>query len=191
MTKQEKKLYDKKYYHLNKEKRSFQMKEWYLKNKIKILEKHKEYKLKHKKQITKQKREYRLKNKKLFDKYYYKNKSKIVERKRIRNKQRRETDINYRFRCILRRRLHHALKDNIKSKKTLELLGCSIEFLKKHLQKQFKSGMSFSNYGKWHIDHIRPCASFNLSKPEEQKKCFNYKNLQPLWAKDNLSKNKK
>jgi len=51
--------------------------------------------------------------------------------------------------------------------------------------------MSFSNYGKWHIDHIIPCARFDLRKPNEQKKCFNYKNLQPLWAFDNLSKNDK
>jgi hypothetical protein len=48
--------------------------------------------------------------------------------------------------------------------------------------------MSFKNYGKWHIDHIRPCASFDLSKASEQKECFHYTNLQPLWAEDNLSK---
>ena len=51
--------------------------------------------------------------------------------------------------------------------------------------------MSWGNYGKWHVDHIRPCASFNLVNEEEQKKCFHYTNLQPLWAKDNLSKGSK
>ncbi len=48
--------------------------------------------------------------------------------------------------------------------------------------------MSLDNYGELHVDHIKPCASFDLSDPEQQRLCFNYKNLQPLWAADNLSK---
>jgi hypothetical protein len=51
--------------------------------------------------------------------------------------------------------------------------------------------MSFENYGEWVVDHIRPCASFNLINIDEQKECFNYKNLQPLWALDNLQKGSK
>ena len=90
----------------------------------------------------------------------------------------------------LRNRINNALKHNWKSGHLLELLGCTIEFLKRYLQKQFRQGMNWKNYGKWHIDHIKPCASFDLSIPEEQRKCFNYTNLQPLWAKDNLSKKK-
>lgn len=88
----------------------------------------------------------------------------------------------------LRKRIWDAIKNNYKSAHTLELLGCSIESLRIHLQKQFTKGMSWSNYGKWHIDHIKPCASFDLFKPKEQRKCFNYTNLQPLWAEDNLRK---
>ena len=61
-------------------------------------------------------------------------------------------------------------------------------FVKKWIESQFVDGMSWDNHGEWHIDHIRPCASFDLTDPEQQKECFNYKNLQPLWAKDNLSK---
>ena len=80
------------------------------------------------------------------------------------------------------------LKGNPKLKTTMKLIGCSIEELKQYLGKQFTEGMSWQNYGKWHIDHIRPCASFDLKKLNEQKKCFHYSNLQPLWAKDNLCK---
>jgi hypothetical protein len=90
----------------------------------------------------------------------------------------------------LRSRLIGGIKGNFKQSTTIELLGCSIEKLKQHLESKFKPGMSWSNYGKWHIDHIKPCARFDLSKPNEQKKCFHYTNLQPLWAEENLKKNK-
>ena len=75
-----------------------------------------------------------------------------------------------------------------KSKTTAELLGCSIADCMDWLEAQFLPGMTWDNHGEWHIDHIRPCASFDLTDPEQQKKCFHYTNLQPLWAKDNLSK---
>jgi len=72
----------------------------------------------------------------------------------------------------------------------MKLVGCSIDQLKQHIEKQFKKGMSWDNWGiyGWHIDHIKPCASFDLTKESEQKKCFHYTNLQPLWAKENLKK---
>jgi hypothetical protein len=129
--------------------------------------------------------------KKILKEYYKKNKSKLIEQARIRNKQRRKMDINYRIVLRLRSRLRQALKNNQKNGHTTELLGCSIEFLKQHLEKKFKKDMSWSNYGKWHIDHIRPCASFDLRKPSEQRKCFHYTNLQPLWAEENLIKSDK
>ena len=74
----------------------------------------------------------------------------------------------------------------------MKLIGCSIESLKNYLEKQFKKDMTWHNHGLygWHIDHIRPCISFDLIKKSEQKKCFHYTNLQPLWAKENLSKGK-
>jgi hypothetical protein len=72
--------------------------------------------------------------------------------------------------------------------KTMELTGCSLEELTQYIESKFITGMSWENYGEWHIDHIRPCASFNLEDIEEQKKCFHWSNLQPLWAKDNLRK---
>lgn len=71
------------------------------------------------------------------------------------------------------------------------MIGCSIEELKQYLEKQFKEGMTWDNYGEWHIDHIIPCAAFDLTKEEEQLKCFNYTNLQPLWAEENEKKGDK
>jgi hypothetical protein len=70
-------------------------------------------------------------------------------------------------------------------------LGCSIPFLKNHLESKFLSGMSWDNHGEWHIDHIVPCAYFDLTKKESQLICFNYANLQPLWAGDNIAKRDK
>ena len=96
----------------------------------------------------------------------------------------------------LRRRLKNAI--NYKGKGSLsgltrELIGCTPKHLREHLESQFKPGMTWGNYGLfgWHIDHIRPCASFDLTDPEQQKACFNYKNLQPLWAEENLKKSSK
>ena len=80
-----------------------------------------------------------------------------------------------------------------KTQRTEKLLGCTIEKCKIYLESLFKEGMSWDNYGYrgWHIDHIVPCSAFDLTNIEEQKKCFHYTNLQPLWAKDNLSKGDK
>ena len=67
-------------------------------------------------------------------------------------------------------------------------LGCSIDHLKKHLSSLFKEGMTFENHGEWHLDHILPLSSFNLTDKDQYKKACHYTNLQPLWAFDNLSK---
>ena len=68
------------------------------------------------------------------------------------------------------------------------LTSCSISYLMGYLEAKFTDGMTWENHGKWHIDHIKPCCKFNLLDKNEQIKCFHYTNLQPLWAKDNLSK---
>tara|TARA_R100000231_G_scaffold138321_1_gene116422 strand:- start:176 stop:1045 length:870 start_codon:yes stop_codon:yes gene_type:complete len=93
----------------------------------------------------------------------------------------------------LRCRLHTALKAYKISKcnSATKLLGISIPKFMEYFESKFTNGMSWDNYGKWHIDHIVPCASFDLTKESEQKKCFHYTNLQPLWAHDNLSKHSK
>jgi len=115
----------------------------------------------------------------------------VINAARRKNLQkRRDEDSQYRMKMALHVRLYDAVKrqKGVKSSKTLELLGCSVNDLKTHLESQFTECMTWENYGEWHIDHIRPCASFNLEDPEEQKKCFHWTNLQPLWAKDNLAK---
>ena len=79
----------------------------------------------------------------------------------------------------------------MKSKTTEELLGCSISFFCKYVLNSLKKRMIPDNYGLWVLDHIIPLSSFNLSKEEEQLKAFNYKNIQPLWAEENLKKGAK
>ena len=165
----------KKYREINKNRIKKLKKKWYNEHKEYCNQKTKKYYQIHKDKIKIWKQKYGLKNRKKL------NKIRVDKRK---------TDINFRILCNLRIRIWKVLKGINKSKHTLELLGCSLDFLKQHFESKFIPGMSWSNYGKWHIDHIKPCASFDLSKPSEQKKCFNYINLQPLWALDNLRKNK-
>jgi hypothetical protein len=111
-------------------------------------------------------------------------------RDNARRMQKRKTDPSFRIAGNLRKRLSFLLRAHAakKTKQTLNLLGCSMcEFLD-YLQSKFQLGMSFSNYGMWHIDHIRPCNSFDLTNPDQQAECFHYSNLQPLWAADNRRK---
>ena len=105
-------------------------------------------------------------------------------------KNRKLTDAEFKLLKTLRSRLGCAIKRQQSNKcdTTIELLGCSISFFKGFLESKFKEGMTWENHGEWHIDHIKPCASFNLLNEDEQKKCFHYTNLQPLWASENLSK---
>jgi len=102
---------------------------------------------------------------------------------------RRRSDILYKLKDRLRERIWSAFKGRVKSKRTEELLGASIGVVKMHLEKQFKEGMTWNNHGKWHIDHIVPLA-LGKTKEEMEKLCH-YKNLQPLWAMDNLKKGAK
>jgi hypothetical protein len=120
---------------------------------------------------------------------YERNKHKINETRRKTLQKRRNEDPKYRAMMALHCRLYMAVKE--KTGKTMDLTGCSKEELTVHLESKFTEGMTWDNYGKWHIDHILPCASFNLEDPQEQKKCFHWTNLQPLWAIDNIRKGSK
>jgi hypothetical protein len=111
--------------------------------------------------------------------------------KREYNKKRRKTDVNYRLRCNLRSRLSDTLSKNLKCGSAIKDLGCSLDQLKYHLEGKFQPGMTWNNYGKWHIDHIRPLAAFDLRDRSQFLQAVHYLNLQPLWAKDNCSKQAK
>lgn len=105
------------------------------------------------------------------------------------NRQRYATDPAYRATKILRASFRQALRLQHVTKRTsvLHLIGCTPEELVQHIERQFLPGMSWAARN-FHIDHIKPCAAFNLTDPEEQRRCFHYTNLQPLWPVENLRK---
>lgn len=198
----------KEYYQKNKER----IKDYYQNNKDIIKEysinnrkKHLEYEKKYREKNKEKIKQYYQKNKEKAREYYNNNKKKILERQKIYTSKNKEkineyrkkiylekynSDLNFKIKSILRARFKIALKYGYKSDSIINLVGCSIEELKKHLETQFKEGMTWENYGLygWHIDHIKPCSFFDLTDPDQQKACFHYTNLQPLWAKENLSK---
>jgi len=85
------------------------------------------------------------------------------------------------------RRIPIALKGIKRAASSKELVGGWNEMVT-HLESQFEPGMTWDNHGTWHIDHIKPCASFDFSDPEQQHECFHWSNTQPLWAADNIAK---
>jgi len=108
-------------------------------------------------------------------------------------KEKREKDPGFRISKNISRHIRESIDRCKGGYHWEELLGFTLQELKEHLEKQFKSGMSWTNYGKWHIDHIRPVSSFSFNsyKDKEFKECWALSNLQPLWAEDNLKKGNK
>ncbi len=105
-----------------------------------------------------------------------------------------KNDLQFCILTRLRSRMYEAIRKygGEKECRTIDYLGCSIKTLKRHLESQFVEGMSWENSGtKWHVDHVVPCAAFDLREESEQKICFWYKNLQPLYAGDNIRKSNK
>ncbi|HEC63733.1 hypothetical protein LCGC14_2751260 [marine sediment metagenome] len=134
--------------------------------------------------------------------YYAQNRDVMLERSRKWRKINREYAANYErerkkrdpmFKLVrnLRTRLYYAIKRNYKSGSAVRDLGCSISELKVYLESLFMSGMTWKNYGKWHIDHIKPLSFFDLADREQLIEVCHYSNLQPLWAIDNLRKGNK
>lgn len=121
---------------------------------------------------------------------YQKNKSYYIKYTSGHSKRMLCTDLNWRLRGTLRARLNKALERGTKTGSAVRDLGCSIAEFRKYLESKFQPGMTWDNWSRtgWHIDHIRPLASFDLTDREQLKQAVHYTNLQPLWAKDNQIK---
>ena len=167
-------------------------KAYYLKNSEEILSDKKQYGLLNKDKISTKNRKYYLANK---DNELYK--AKRRNEQKMRNRVRREHDIDFKISQNLRSRLWHAIKNDQKGGSAINDLGCSIEYLKRHLESQFESWMTWDNYGRkdgircWEIDHIEALSKFDLSNPEQVKIACCYTNLKPMCAKDNIRKSNK
>jgi hypothetical protein len=167
-------------------------KEFYNANKQILAEKNKIWRDENKEYFANYQKDYREKNKKIL-----KEKAKIRENKRKqeirkykneRHKIRRAEDPVYRLKCNMRSLigLYIRKKGFRKNSGTEQILGCSFEELKQHLESQFKEGMSWENRSEWHIDHIIP---ISYGQTEEEILALNhYTNLQPLWAEENIAK---
>lgn len=145
------------------------------------------------KKCTPEQEEFNLRRKRAFIRHWQKqNPDRVTIYRKNYARNRCARDENFYMRKALASRIRQALrkKCGLKSKRTMELIGCTVEYLRQHLEQQFQPGMSWDNWSisGWHIDHIRPCASFDLTDPIQQAQCFHYTNLQPLWAKDNMIK---
>ena len=174
----------------NKERQAKITKKFYLKNKDR-------------KEFKEKRRKYQSENRDKQNIYSKNYRIRHSERLSLKEKERCKVDLNYRFRRRISTRIRNAIvfhtESNHKDRGSLELLDApSIKFVWKHLESQFESWMNWNNYGKydknyktWQIDHIIPCASFDLKCPVQQLACFHWSNLQPLLSKTNLSKGAK
>lgn len=118
----------------------------------------------------------------------YRSTEQYLESHREYRKKRKAEDLNFRLGVNLRVRLYSAIRNKQKVGSAVEDLGCSVKYLIEYLGNMFQEGMSWDNWGEWHIDHITPISSFDLEDREQFLKACHYTNLQPLWARENYSK---
>ena len=178
VNKEKKRAADKAYRSANENEIKAKKAEYYQENKSRILKKAKRYYKENSDKIKNRSKKYRKNNKKKVNAYF----------RKYNAKQREDGNIQYILSKSLRSRINKVVKGEIKSGSALRDLGCSMSELIIHLESQFSEGMSWDNYGEWHIDHVIPLVNFNLSIRGEFLKACHYTNLQPLWAKDNISK---
>jgi hypothetical protein len=149
---------------------------------------HKQYNQDHKEEVSAQKKQYYQDHKETRGAYNRQYRQNHKEEASERHNDRRKIDVNYKIAGNLRTRLYVALEGNYKSGSAIRDLGCSIEDLKTWLEQQFQPGMSWNNYGEWHIDHIIPLSAVNTSDRSQLLKVCNWFNLRPLWAEENISR---
>lgn len=174
----------KKYYKLNRERyieyQRKHHKRYYIKNRKYLLEYQKERYKNNREHILECAKKWNTNNK---------------ERRNIREAKRRKEDIQYKLTCYLRNRIRGALKNNRKSGSAVRDLGCSIVYLRKYIESQFQSNMSWNNWGfgndKWNIDHIKPLSKLDLTNRKQFLEACHYTNLQPMWQPENFKKNNK
>jgi hypothetical protein len=162
---------DKKYYQSNSSKIKERSNKWYNENKERHLERMRQY---YKENYSKIKS-----TQKKWDDL---NKDKIREYFRMKY----NTDINHR----IKQRINGRLRSCVKTKKnsSFSYLSCDIEFFKQWIEYQFDDNMSWDNIGKWHFDHVIPCASYDLTDEKQILECYHWSNIRPLWCSENCSK---
>lgn len=169
----------------NVEKRKADMRKWHEKNRGYLREYRKGYGPRRRELYAKRRLEILARKKEIAPRY----------RERIKRycRHKRATDIQFVLKDRLRASLGRALRRQWvkKSKRTMELVGCSVEQLKAHLEAQFVDGMTWQNRHLWHVDHIRPFTAFDLRDVEQQRQCMHFTNLRPLWKELNQRKSDK
>ena len=180
VNKEAKAKYARAYNKANKEKRAKYAKAYNKANKEKRAKYAKAYNKANKAAISKQKKAYRKENRKALSESH-----RVYQNKRI------SEDPAFRLISNMRRHMVKILKGTSQHAPTLELLGCTPEHYKHHLEAQFTDGMNWDNYGEWHQDHIQAVSLFDMEDPEQQKICWHYTNYQPMWADQNIRKSNK
>ena len=183
--------YNRKYRQENKEEIAANKREYRQENKEKIAAYSREYKQENKEEIAAQKRKHYQEHREEFAAYNRKYGQEHKEEIAAQNRKRYRSDPAYAMSKRLRARMYAAVKAAGLDKKcdsSSELLGISPQGLKEWLEAQFTEGMTWENRSDWHVDHIIPCTAFDMTVETNQRICFWYKNLQPMWAEENLQK---
>lgn len=181
----------------NRSKMTEYNKKYWQKTKVEQTAKHKIWCAENKEYVTTKHKEWRSINGKEHDKKQWQRRKNDPKYKEYHNTYRREYDKmkrknnpHYKIKVNFMRRLREVIHADSRALHTAELLGCSVEDFKAHLESQFDEKMSWENYSNtgWHIDHIVPCAYFDLTRKSHQRRCFHWSNMQPMWSTENIAK---